>query len=514
MLWFQGSIPEAIGAAKQRSSVFVVFVAGEDEQSTQMTESWGNEEVARAASEGFVAIKVDSKSETCLQFSQIYPVVCVPSSFFIGENGIPLEVIAGSISAEELVAKISKVKQMHAGKNDALVVNAQVTESSPEQCPEQSSAITQCDNSPDNGQPVETQPASPISSTESPVSCEESPSDNTSDSPEAVNEPGLSLQTGEDLADKVQRVTQKLEERREQRKKEEEQNEVKKEIERRKTGKEMLEFKRKQEDDVAKRALQERNQEKAADKAARERIMKQIAQDRADRAARYAKSKEELEALRAAELQAQQAEKEARREAALREGSAFTRIQFRVPDGSSFTNQFASDAPLEEARQFAAQTVGNVYGNFSLATMFPRREFTKEDYGKSLRSLELSPSASIVLLPAGKASRAVVQSSEGGVWSFLGTILFPLLAVWKFLSNFLFGSPPPSQTSDRVVHPHQESTNPSASSSSEPNREAVRKRVLEKRTEEFKKEGKVYRLRTQDDEDENNTWNGNSTQQM
>lgn len=46
-------------------------------------------------------------------------------------------------------------------------------------------------------------------------------------------------------------------------------------------------------------------------------------------------------------------------------------------------------------------------------------------------------------------------------------------------------------------------------------RQTVRKRVTEKRGEDFKKEGKIYRLRTQDDgEDENNTWNGNSTQQM
>lgn len=35
--------------------------------------------------------------------------------------------------------------------------------------------------------------------------------------------------------------------------------------------------------------------------------------------------------------------------------STVARIQFRLPDGSSFTNQFPSDAPLEEARQFAAQ---------------------------------------------------------------------------------------------------------------------------------------------------------------
>jgi len=40
------------------------------------------------------------------------PVVCVPSSFFIGDNGIPLEVIAGSVSVEELVTRIHKVKQV------------------------------------------------------------------------------------------------------------------------------------------------------------------------------------------------------------------------------------------------------------------------------------------------------------------------------------------------------------------------------------------------------------------
>ncbi|KAG9460847.1 hypothetical protein GDO78_019169 [Eleutherodactylus coqui] len=36
-----------------------------------MAESWRSEEVQRSAAEGFVAIRIDSKSETCLQFSQI-----------------------------------------------------------------------------------------------------------------------------------------------------------------------------------------------------------------------------------------------------------------------------------------------------------------------------------------------------------------------------------------------------------------------------------------------------------
>uniref|UniRef100_A0A3B4X4F9 UBX domain protein 4 n=1 Tax=Seriola lalandi dorsalis TaxID=1841481 RepID=A0A3B4X4F9_SERLL len=39
--------------------------------------------------------------------------------------------------------------------------------------------------------------------------------------------------------------------------------------------------------------------------------------------------------------------------------------------------------------------------------------------------------------------------------------------------------------------------------------------TVEKRPKHFKKEGKICRLRTQEDsEDDNNTWNGNSTQQM
>lgn len=55
------------------------------------------------------------------------------------------------------------------------------------------------------------------------------------------------------------------------------QKEIKKEIERRKTGKEMLEYKRRQEEELTKRMLEERNREKAEEKAARERIRQQIA---------------------------------------------------------------------------------------------------------------------------------------------------------------------------------------------------------------------------------------------
>ncbi|NXK58423.1 UBXN4 protein, partial [Sylvietta virens] len=486
----------------------VLCLAGEDEQSTEMAARWEDEKVTEAASDGFVAIKIDTKSEACLQFSQIYPVVCIPSSFFIGDNGIPLEVIAGSVSVEELVTRIHKVKQMHAGKGRPLENGSQASAPCPSSqsdgAPESAESRAGVCDSPEAVMP-ETIASSADEANLGQASQEATnPADEQANDAQPVNDLTLKVERQVFFCRLLNVLYLLLSSFKE----------IKKEIERRKTGKEMLEYKRRQEEELTKRMLEERNREKAEEKAARERIRQQIAMDRAERAARFAKSKEEAEAAKAAALQAKQAEIEARKEAAQRERSAIARIQFRLPDGSSFTNQFPSEARLEEARQFAAQTVGNTYGNFSLATMFPRREFTKEDYGKKLLELELAPSASVVLLPAGRPATSVVQASGSDLWKFLGTILYPLLAVWRFISNFLFTSPPPSQPSARSAH-QQEHSAPSASGSIEQSRQAVRKRVVEKRGEDFKKEGKIYRLRTQDDgEDENNTWNGNSTQQM
>ncbi|XP_012674436.2 UBX domain-containing protein 4 [Clupea harengus] len=528
MFWFEGSIPAAIATAKQQNAVFVVVITGDDEPSTQMMSSWEDDQVTETSNNSFVAIKIDAKSETCVQFSQIYPVVCVPSSFFIGVNGIPLEVVAGSVSAEELSKRIDKVKQMHfqqAGQQNDSTAETEMQAEPLSQTSTALEAAAQHTPTPLDPNP----PACPMENSEEPAPASTSkeslsrpaeedgasgpatPGDDRSLSSDDVS---LASQPEEGLDVKVDRLNKKLEEKREQKKKGEEENEIKKEMERRQHGKEMLDYKRKQDDDRTKRMLDERNREKAEEKAARDRVKQQIALDRADRAARYSKNQDEVEAVRIAALQARQAEQEAKKESTQRERSAIARIQFRLPDGSSFTNQFPSESRLQEARQFVAQEVGNRYGNFTLATTFPRREFTGEDLEKTFLELELAPSASIVLLPSGRSANAVVQSSGGGMWALLGTILYPLLAVWRFLSGFLFCSPPPASGGGPSQNPPQRNATPSTSSG-EPKRETIRKRVLEKRPEDFKKDGKIYRLRTQEDsEDENNTWNGNSTQQM
>uniref|UniRef100_A0A8C5JUI2 Uncharacterized protein n=1 Tax=Junco hyemalis TaxID=40217 RepID=A0A8C5JUI2_JUNHY len=82
-MWFGGSVPAAIAAAKERSSVFVVFVAGEDEQSTEMAARWEDEKVTEAASDGFVAIKIDTKRfEPILILSLIQSFIDDDEKFF------------------------------------------------------------------------------------------------------------------------------------------------------------------------------------------------------------------------------------------------------------------------------------------------------------------------------------------------------------------------------------------------------------------------------------------------
>ena len=154
--------------------------------------------------------------------------------------------------------------------------------------------------------------------------------------------------------------------------------------------------------------------------------------------------------------------------------------------------------------------VGNAYGNFALATVFPRKEFTKEDYKKKLQDLELALSPSVVLLPAGTSTASLVRSSSGEFgdrWEQYFTHSLPSgdwLAT-SYLAILLLRRPQWGQCLQNPPTLHCPAI--------QKKREPVTKRVLEKWGKTFKKEAKTYRLRTQcDGGDENNTWTGNSTQ--
>lgn len=70
MEWFQGSIPQAIGASRNRKSIFVVVVTTEDENSQQLLAKLEEEEVS-GVFKNFVSILLKNGSSEAQQFSQL-----------------------------------------------------------------------------------------------------------------------------------------------------------------------------------------------------------------------------------------------------------------------------------------------------------------------------------------------------------------------------------------------------------------------------------------------------------
>ena len=70
MQWFQGSIPEAIAASRQRQCIFVVVFTAEDENSKQVLARLEEEEVSRLFN-SFVSISLKNGSSEAKQFSQL-----------------------------------------------------------------------------------------------------------------------------------------------------------------------------------------------------------------------------------------------------------------------------------------------------------------------------------------------------------------------------------------------------------------------------------------------------------
>ncbi|XP_017074180.1 UBX domain-containing protein 4 [Drosophila eugracilis] len=111
MNWHTGNIAEAVAESKAKDAIFVVFIEGQDEMTRKLERFVDDSRVrSRLETNDFVAIKVQGNSSAYGQFMSLYRVVPVPSLFFIGKSGTPLEIATGiTESVEELTDKIDKV---------------------------------------------------------------------------------------------------------------------------------------------------------------------------------------------------------------------------------------------------------------------------------------------------------------------------------------------------------------------------------------------------------------------
>lgn len=206
------------------------------------------------------------------------------------------------------------------------------------------------------------------------------------------------------------------------------QKEKSKEIERRKMGQDVLKLKRWQEDQQLKNIKEERDREKREEQAARQRILAQIEQDKADRAARFGGSSQAPSQPKTSP----QPEKRATVD------SNTARLQFKLPDGSTHTQDFPSSECLQTVRNYIKSNLNLPFSNYVLSTAFPRREFTDNDNGETLADLGLVPNAVVLILPINHGT--VASRPGGGLSGLFWTLITPFLNVFGYLRLFIFGS--------------------------------------------------------------------------
>ncbi|KOC65589.1 UBX domain-containing protein 4 [Habropoda laboriosa] len=489
MKWFEGSINEAVATSKSRKAVFVVFIEGKDDTSVEVAEAINATEVSsRLEQEDFVAIRLESGSETYRFFVQIYQLVPVPSIFFIGENGTPLEIVAGTTTAAELASKIDIVLSK-AGKNK----NASVNLINAEQIAAAASSATSSNIKATVDQKTD-------STVKSNVEVPQTKLENENDKIIANNikdEPSTSLKATElpkpvsgtmevptkelTTQEKMERAQQLIEVQRKQRVEEEEKKEREREIERRKIGRDVQKMRQTQQDLEMKQAFEERMREKAADAAAREKVLQQIAHDKLERKQR--------ELAMQQQVQQQNTPEPVEQPQSSVSTTTLGRIQFRLPSGNPYIGQFKPTDTLRDLRNYVVENID-----------LPFRQFG----------------------PAIEKSAVPSTEDIGVIPRFIWSTFAIFTAVYYYIVGYFTGGrrndtpiPPSTAVENKDAENKAGGSVPSTVSNVGSSSGLVRRYLGNRGSTTIKTEGNIHRLHSGgDDNDENNTWNGNSTQQM
>ena len=222
--------------------------AAGDEASISLDELLSEPEIVGLFS-SMVCIKVENGSSTCQQFAAIYPVILVPSIYFIGcphtlltllshddnfvvdsSTGLDLEVTGGKLTKEMLLSSFNKVSGTKAPNTEA----------------------------------KQSEPAR---------------DDATSSSVQVEPVAGASA----NLQERVEKAKMMVEQRRQEKEDAEKEKEKSTEMERRELGKAMLEVKRNKEEKELRDAAMQRRKDKEETKKALEKVRAQMEQDKLDK---------------------------------------------------------------------------------------------------------------------------------------------------------------------------------------------------------------------------------------
>ncbi|KAI3634606.1 hypothetical protein MIR68_006987 [Amoeboaphelidium protococcarum] len=205
--------------------------------------------------------------------------------------------------------------------------------------------------------------------------------------------------TEEEKRLKLEELKQKLAEKRAKEQEEEKLRQRENEKMRRITGKEITAVKQKTQEDLIKKQLEEQKRQKQEDLRARQRIKEQIEADKRARAEKAAREKMLREGGSGDQSMSQQVLPQANSPLVTPEikgDYSESRLQVRAPGKSPIVLNCKSDDTLSVV---CSQLTNDHHlsQQFTLSTTFPRKQFTSADMNKTLKELDLVPSAAIIL---------------------------------------------------------------------------------------------------------------------
>lgn len=199
-----------------------------------------------------------------------------------------------------------------------------------------------------------------------------------------------------------------LEDKMRRKRQEREENEKKEAMERErlriKSGKDMLEAKRRMEEQEMKKLMDQRRREKLETQQARDRVRAQI---ESDRAARKAKDGGETTVVSPTSTTASppvatpsSTTTPTPKPATETKSYTTAKIALRMMDGSQLVQTFQAGEQLAAVRLFVQLKMESPDTSFGLMTNFPKRVFTDEEYDMPLDKLGLVPNAVLIVTKA------------------------------------------------------------------------------------------------------------------
>lgn len=538
MNWYKGNIADAVAHSKTKNAIFVVYVEGKDEATAKINNFISEPRIKnQLESDDFVAIKIESETETYMQFASIYQIVPVPSIFFIGSTGTPMEIATGVLdSVEELEAKITKVLESAGKASTASSISSAFIRE--EAKATSSNVVTE----------EETKQEDKKKNTHEIVCkdaiCFKKPKESLQDEENTEEIAGTSqaVVDNDEEETKLQETRKLLEQKRRERIEEEKRLEKENEIRRRKEGKHVQNLRSWQKDQELKDLKESIKRERLEDQVARDRIRAQIAADKAERAHKFAPEGQQ-QAGGSTTANVPPINKPAV------SASDETRLQFRFASGTSNTNNFKSSTTLSDVRDYVMRELlpGTGIKDFILATTYPKRELTNEHNANTLLELELFPSAVILIIGKEATGPSAMIARNGGMINMFVTLIMsvlnPIFGLLTSAKNWVTGKRAPNGD---VGNNTQTGAQKRANDEQNVQNDVSKRRNLDRflsgnssgktatpvtdqdtdNTSPGTSQGGAYRRyiggsnihrlsdNRKDSDDENATWNGNSTQQQ